>query len=73
VVVEVDRSHLPPDAGCKGYADVVVQDVLFHTDTVLVHKEQFYSPSQHTTSLASLPTGSRGQFGPGVKSLVLVL
>jgi Transposase IS66 family len=52
---------------------VLVQDVIFHTDNVLFHKEKFYSPSQHTTSMASLPTGYHGQFGPGVKSLVLVL
>jgi len=73
VAVEVDRSHLPPDAVFKGYADVVVQDVIFHTDNILFHKEKFYSPSQHTTYLASLPTGYHGQFGPGVKSLVLAL
>ena len=71
--VAVDRRHLPPDAVFKGYADVVVQDVIFHTDNVLFHKEKFYSPSQHTTYLASLPPGYQGQFGPGVKSLVLVL
>ena len=71
--VEVDHRHLPPDAVFKGYADVVVQDVIFHTDNVLFHKEKFYSPSQHTTYLASLPPGYQGQFGPGVKSLVLVL
>ncbi len=71
--VTVDRRHLPPDAVFKGYADVVVQDVIFHTANVLFHKEKFYSPSQHTTYLASLPPGYQGQFGPGVKSLVLVL
>ena len=72
-VVAVDPTSLPPDAVFKGYADVVVQDVIFHTDNVLFHKEKFYSPSQHTTSLASLPEGYHGQFGPGVKSLVLAL
>src|SRR6266568_1229594 len=71
-VVAVDPTDLPPDAVFKGYADVVVQDVLFRTDHVLFRKEKFYSPSQHTTSVASLPPGSRGQFGPGIKSLALV-
>jgi len=71
-VVEVDRAGLPPDAVCKGYEDVVVQDVIFRTDNVLFHKEKFYSPSQHQTYLASLPQGYRGQFGPGIKSLALV-
>src|SRR3989442_2871962 len=71
-VVAVDPTDLPPDAVCKGSADVVVQDVLFRTDHVRFRKEQFYSPSQHTTSVASLPPGSRGQCGPGIKSLALV-
>src|SRR2546430_4814381 len=71
-VVQVDPTHLPPDAVFKGYEDVVVQDVIFRTDNVLFHKEKFYSPSQHQTYLASLPQGYRGQFGPGIKSLALV-
>jgi hypothetical protein len=72
-VVQVDPACLPPDAQCKGYAEVVGQDVVFRTANVLFHKEQFYSPSQPQTSLASLPQGSHGQFGPGIKSLVLGL
>jgi len=71
-VVAVDPADLPPDAVFKGYEDVVVQDVLFRTDHVLFRKEKFYSPSQHTTYVASLPPGYRGQFGPGIKSLTLV-
>lgn len=71
-VVPVDPARLPPDAEFKGYEDVVVQDVLFHTDNVLFRKEKFYSPTQHQTYVASLPQGYSGQFGPGIKSLVLV-
>ena len=72
-VVAVDPARLPPDAVFKGYEDVVVQDVIFRTDNVLFHKEKFYAPSQHTTSLASLPEGYGGQFGPGIKGLALAL
>src|SRR5437870_12201237 len=72
-VVQVDPTHLPPDAVFKGYEDVVVQDVLFRTDNVLFRKEKCYSPAQHTTYAASLPLGDRGQFGPGIMSLALVL
>jgi hypothetical protein len=72
-VVEVDPACLPPDAVFKGYEDVVVQDVIFRTDNVLFHKEKFYSPSQHQTSLAALPQGYRGQCGPGIKSLTVAL
>lgn len=71
-VLEVDRDSLPPDAQFKGYQDVVVQDIIFQTDNILFHKEKFYSPAQHQTYLAALPQGYRGQFGPGVKALVLV-
>ena len=72
-VVPVDPDRLPPDAQCKGYEEVVVQDVLLRTDNILFQKEKFYSPSQRTTYLASLPQGYSGQFGPGIKSLALVL
>src|SRR6266851_1229177 len=72
-VLGVDPERLPPDAVFKGYEDVVVQDVIFRTDNVVFHKEKFYSPSQHQTFLASLPPGYHGQFGPGIKSLVLAL
>ena len=37
-VVQIDPTHLPPDAVFKGYEDVVVQDVIFRTDNVLFHK-----------------------------------
>ena len=72
-VAQVDPTHLPLDAVCKGYEDVVVQDVIFRTDNILFHKEKWYSPSQHQSSLAPLPQGYTGQFGPGIKSLALTL
>ena len=64
--------RLPPDAMFKGSEDVGVQDVIFRTDNGLFHKEKFYSPSQHQPSLAALPQGYGGQFGPGIKGLALV-
>jgi len=73
LVAQVDPTHLPLDAVFKGYEDVVVQDVIFRTDNILFHKEKWYSPSQHQSSLAPLPQGYTGQFGPGIKSLALTL
>jgi len=70
--VQGDRDPWPPDAVFKGYEDGVGQDVSFHTDTVLCHRETFDSPSQHRTSLAALPQGYRGPWGPGLQSLALV-
>jgi hypothetical protein len=72
-ILEVDRTLLPPDAEFKGYEDVIVQDVLFHTDTVCFHKEKFHSPGEQRTYLAPLPPGYGGQFGPGIKALSIVL
>lgn len=70
-VVEVHRSVLPADAIFKGYEENVVQDILLKTDNVRFLKEKYYSPSLGRTYLAELPSGYAGQFGPGVKALVL--
>ncbi len=71
-LLEVDRAILPPDAAFKGYEEVVVQDVVIHTDNVLFRKEKFYSPTLGKTYLADLPPGYRGEFGPGVRALVII-
>jgi hypothetical protein len=72
-VVEVDKSTLPKDAEFKGYEAVVVQDVKLETDNVLFLKEKYYAASTRQTYLAELPAGYEGQFGPGVKALVITL
>jgi hypothetical protein len=71
-ILTVDRAVLPPDAEFKGYEEVVVQDVVVHTDNVRFRKEKFYSATQGQTYLAELPPGYHGEFGPGVRALVLV-
>ena len=40
---------------------------------MLFRKQKYYSPSQGKTYLASLPSGYDGEFGPGVKALVMSL
>jgi hypothetical protein len=72
-LVEVDKTELPKDAEFKGYEEVVVQDLSIHTDNVQFLKEKYYSASQGKTWLASLPAGYEGEFGPGVKSMAIVL
>jgi hypothetical protein len=71
-VLTVERAHLPPDAEFKGYAEVVVQDVVVQTDNVLFRKEKCYSAMERTTYVADLPPGYRGAFGPGIRALALV-
>ena len=72
-IVRVDRAVLPPDARFKGYADVVVQDLIVRADTIRFRRETYYSPAMRRTYRAELPAGYRGQFGPGLKALVLAL
>jgi hypothetical protein len=72
-VVPLDRQLLPSDAIFKGYEEVVVQDVLFRSETILLRKEKYYSPSQRQSYLAPLPAGYHGHVGPGVRAWVLTL
>jgi len=73
LIVPLDRSTLPVDARFKGYQRCVVQDILLTTDTVRLLKAKWYSASERRTYLAPSPAGYEGQFGPGVKALLLTL
>jgi hypothetical protein len=64
---------LPQDAQFKGYEEVIVQDISLKTDNVLFRKQKYYSPQTGKTYLAELPLGYDGEFGPGVKALVISL
>lgn len=71
-VLEVDPATLPVDVEFKGYEEVVVQDVILRTDNILFRKEKYYSARAQKTYLAPLPPGYEGEFGPGLKALVMV-
>jgi hypothetical protein len=71
-VLRVDPETLPADAQFKGYEEVIVQDLVVQTDNVRFKKEKYYAASTGQTYLGRLPTGYQGQFGPGVRALVLV-
>jgi hypothetical protein len=71
--VVVDQQELPADAQFKGYESVVVQDIAIKTDNVRFWKEKYYAPSTGKIYLASLPVGYEGEFGPGVRSLIITL
>ena len=72
-ILEYPQSELPFDAEFKGYEEVIVQDISLKTDNVLFRKQKYYSASEGKTYLASLPFGYDGEFGPGVKALVISL
>ncbi len=69
----LERADLPADLVFKGYAEVVVQDLVLRPDVVRFRCERWYSPGRHRTYQASLPPGYHGQFGPGLKALALYL
>lgn len=72
-ILDYPSSDLPPDAQFKGYEEVIIQDISLLTDNVLFRKEKYYSPSEGKTYLASIPAGYDGEFGPGIKALVISL
>ena len=72
-ILPYPKSELPSDAEFKGYEEVIVQDISLKTDNVLFLKPKYYSASEGKTYLAPLPAGYDGEFGPGVKALVMSL
>jgi hypothetical protein len=72
-VLKVDRERLPADAQLKGYEKVVVQDLCLRAENVLFYKEKYYSAAKKKSYMAEMPAGYQGQFGPGIKSLILTL
>jgi hypothetical protein len=71
--LDVEPERLPADAEFKGHAEVTVQDLSIRTDNVLFRKRKYYSASEGKTYLAELPPGYEGEFGPGIKSLAIVM
>ncbi|MEH2322715.1 MAG: transposase [Nostoc sp.] len=79
--IKIDREEilkyplelLPADAEFKGYQEVIIQDITLLTDNILFRKEKYYSPSVGKTYLAELPCGYEGEFGPGIKTLMISL
>lgn len=72
-IVKYPQDKLPADAEFKGYQEVIIQDITLATDNILFRKEKYYSPSAGKTYLAELPCGYEGEFGPGIKALVISL
>lgn len=70
---KVEPSILPEDAVFQYYDTVVVQDIIITTKNTAYRKEVWYSPSQHRTYRGELPHGIEGEFGNGVKSLIITL
>jgi uncharacterized protein (DUF4415 family) len=73
VICEIEKENLPKDAKFKGYQTRVLQDIKITTDNVEFKLALYYSPSQKKRFMAELPAGYQGQFGPGIRALVISL
>ena len=69
----VDKSQLPTDALFKGHDTVVIQDIVMRAENTAYQREVYYSPSEKRRFMGALPSGCLGEFGPGVRALVLCL
>ena len=72
-ILEYPTDQLPADAEFKGYEQVIIQDISLATDNILFRKQKYYSPSVGKTYVAELPMGYEGEFGPGIKALIISL
>jgi hypothetical protein len=69
----VEKNTLPEDAVFKGYAEVVVQDLVIKVVNIKFLREIYYSTSNKKTYKGKLPKGWHGDYSPGVKALILDL
>ncbi|MCW8850883.1 MAG: transposase [Melioribacteraceae bacterium] len=73
VECELNKDELPNDLQFKGYETNIIQDLEIKSDNIEFRREVYYSPSLKKTFVAKLPDGYYGDFGPGIRSMVLSL
>jgi hypothetical protein len=71
VTCEIDKNSLPDDAQFKGYETRIFQDLKIELDNVEFKLPVYYSPSLKKTFIGKLPEGYYGEFGPGIRTLVI--
>ncbi len=73
-VIKLDRSQLPPDVKHRGYRDVIIQNIVFETDTVRYRLERLHSESEGKFYEASLPEALQKQrYGSELQAFVIML
>ena len=73
VIIEINKDDLPFDAQYKGMEKRILQDLKIITDNVEFSLPVYYSPSLKKTFIATLPEGYVGEFGPGIRALIISL
>ncbi len=69
----VNKNELPLDAEFKGTVSHILQDIKFEVENIDLIREKYYSKSTNQIYLGQLPVGYEGGYGPGVKTLCLIL
>ena len=69
----VDKSILPNDSIFYGYRYVTIRDIVVKPWNTNYEIEIFYSPSEGKTDSGKLPDGVKGEFGSGLRTLILTL
>ena len=72
-VQKVNKSILPHDAVFKGLVETTHQDIKISLYNVKLLCEKWWSPSESRTYIAERPPGYKGEFGPGLKALIIGL
>ncbi len=73
-VIQLNREQLPPDVEHRGYRDVVIQNIIFKTDTVRYRLERFYSKSEDRFYEVALPEAlKRQRYGSELQAFVIML
>lgn len=73
IEVPILKEKLPDDAIFKGYDTVIVQNIKIVPDNIAYKIPIYYSPSTGKTYRGQRPAGFEGEFGPDVRSLILIL
>ena len=69
----IERSILPDDVVFKGYRCVTIRDIIVKPWNTNYKVEVFYSPSEGKTYSGKLPDDVKGEFGSGLRTIILTL